>query len=580
MEDKEGANGDSSARMYSHAQHRRSKSASEKNFNPLTVGDSFFTRNDFHQSSDIVPRTSSRASPLHKNFSIKDDVSNRRASLKQDIDQLQLHLQQERSMRGFLERAMGRASSTLSPGHRHFAAQTKELVAEIELLEEEVTKREQHVLSLYRSIFEHVSRPASEHNSVVASPAHAKSESRKHPSIISSAFCSSKNFPLRNFHSLATINDSGKRSLLQSKTRHFSLLNAKESMHIEKSFSIKVPTTSKNYAPRTLKDHLYQCPSKLAEEMVRCMAAVYCWLRSTSASEEQNQSHPSSKSSTGAILPQWSGGEGKDWSTKSTVEIPWISKDKNRFSRASYAISNYRVLVEQLEKVNVRKMDANAQIAFWINLYNSLVMHAYLAFGIPHNSLRRLALFYKAAYNVGGHVISANTIEQSIFCYRTPRIGQWLETFLSTALRKKSGEERKIIRSKYSIQDLQPLVCFALCTGASSDPMLSVYTAPNIKEELEEAKREFLQANIVVKNSKTILLPKLVEKYAKEVCVPVDEILPWITENADKKLSDSIQKCCGSRPNKRASQKIKWLPYNSRFRYVFSIKLTEKPWWV
>ncbi|XP_073133091.1 uncharacterized protein [Henckelia pumila] len=483
-------------------------------------------------------------------------------------------------MRGVLERAMGRASSTLSPGHRHFAAQTKELIGEIELLEEEVAKREQHVLSLYRGIFEHVSRPASEHNSVVTSPAHAKSESRKHPSIISSAFCSSKNFPLRNFHSLATINDSGKRSLLQSKTRHISLLNAKESMHVEKSFSIKVPTTSKNYAPRTLKDHLYQCPSKLAEEMVRCMAAVYCLLRSTSASEEQKQSHPSSKSSTGAVLPRWNGGEGKDWSTKSTVEIPWISKDKSRFSRASYAISNYRVLVEQLEKVNVRKMDANAQIAFWINLYNSLVMHAYLAFGIPHNSLRRLALFHKAAYNVGGHVISANMVEQSIFCYRTPRIGQWLETVLSTALRKKSGEERKIIRSKYRIQDLQPLVCFALCTGASSDPMLNVYTAPNIKVELEAAIREFLQANIVVEKSRKILLPKLVEKYAKEVGVPVDEILPWITGNVDKKLSDSIQKCCDSRPNKRASHKIKWLPYNSRFRYVLSKELTEKPWWV
>lgn len=39
------------------------------------------------------------------------------------IEQLQLRLQQEKSMRMMLERTMGRASSTLSPGHRHFAAQ-------------------------------------------------------------------------------------------------------------------------------------------------------------------------------------------------------------------------------------------------------------------------------------------------------------------------------------------------------------------------------------------------------------------------------------------------------------------------
>lgn len=39
------------------------------------------------------------------------------------IEQLQLRLQQEKSMRIVLERAMGRVSSTLSPGHRHVAAQ-------------------------------------------------------------------------------------------------------------------------------------------------------------------------------------------------------------------------------------------------------------------------------------------------------------------------------------------------------------------------------------------------------------------------------------------------------------------------
>lgn len=39
------------------------------------------------------------------------------------IEQLQLRLQEEKSMRDMLERAMGRASSTLSPGHRHFSVQ-------------------------------------------------------------------------------------------------------------------------------------------------------------------------------------------------------------------------------------------------------------------------------------------------------------------------------------------------------------------------------------------------------------------------------------------------------------------------
>nr|GMD81025.1 DUF547 domain-containing protein/Lzipper-MIP1 domain-containing protein [Ipomoea batatas] len=343
---------------------------------------------------------------------------------------MQLRLQQERSMRMLLERAMGRTSSTLSPGHRHFSAQTKELIAEIELLEEEVANREQHVLCLYRSIFEQcTSRPSSEQSSVVTSPAHSKSESRKHPSIISSAFCSSKKFPLWTLQALAAMNDSVKRNS-QSKTKQASFLSAKTQQHIQKSCSEnanKAPSVDKAPSIRTLKDHLHQCPSKLSAEMVRCMSAVYCWLRKTiPVNPGQKQSTLSSMSSANVIIPRHDIKEDKDWFCKSTIEVSWISTNKNNFSRASYAINNYRLLVEQLERVNISQMETNAQIAFWINVYNSLVMHvnitvpsttrvlfsccyftyrlclilvfllkAYLAYGIPQNSLRRLALFHK-----------------------------------------------------------------------------------------------------------------------------------------------------------------------------------------
>lgn len=188
---------------------------------------------------------------------------------------------------------------------------------------------------------------------------------------------------------------------------------------------------------RTLKDHLNQCPSKLSEEMVRCMAAVYCWLRSTaSANAEQNRSPLLSRSSTNVVLPRKSVGEEREWSSRSTVEISSISTDNNNFSHASCAINNYRcfsiccwlsiitplctrgyiyiyhscrrysliwiffnkfdttwmyyitwvefsmwsfsncrLLVEQLERVSIDQMEDDAQLAFWINVHNSLVMH-------------------------------------------------------------------------------------------------------------------------------------------------------------------------------------------------------------
>ncbi|XAR54940.1 hypothetical protein NMG60_11030284 [Bertholletia excelsa] len=565
-------------------------SANDRNLNTPRCGVLRALQNDFNGTHENAhsERNSGARSPLHE-CSINPSnyiTSNHRVSLEKDIEELQLRLQQEKSMRILLERAMGRASSTLSPGHRHFAAQTKELIAEIELLEEEVANREQHVLSLYRSIFEHcVSQPTSKQSSGLSSPAHLKNESRKHPSIISSAFCSSKKFPLRSFQALASINDLRKRTLpSQSKRTHASMLHSKSNSQQERTqsnyYKEKLPIMGKPSVLRTLKDHLYQCPSKLSEEMVKCMAAVYCWLHSSaSANLSQKQLPLLSRSSTNIVLPRRGINEGGDWCCKPMVEISSLTTDKHSCSQASYAIENYRLLVEQLERVNVTQMETNAKIAFWINTYNSLLMHAYLAYGIPHSSMKRLALFHKAAYNIGGHIVSANTIEQSIFCFHTPRIGRWFEIILSTAMRKRSGEERQLISKKFSLPNNLPLVCFTLCTGALSDPALKVYTASNVKEELEAAAREFLQANVVVKKSKKIFLPKVLERYAKEASISSDDLIDWVAKNVDKELCEAMAKCFDRKTSRKALHLIEWLPYSSRFRYIFSEDLMEKPWW-
>ena len=112
--------------------------------------------------------------------------------------------------------------------------QAKELVSEIELLEEEVANREQHVLSLYRSMFDKcASQPPSKQNSGMTSPAHTKHVSRKHPSIISSAFCSSKKFPLHPLQALVSIDDPWKRI---SKTSHTPLPSSKgNNIYFEKA---------------------------------------------------------------------------------------------------------------------------------------------------------------------------------------------------------------------------------------------------------------------------------------------------------------------------------------------------------
>uniref|UniRef100_J3N4V0 DUF547 domain-containing protein n=1 Tax=Oryza brachyantha TaxID=4533 RepID=J3N4V0_ORYBR len=497
------------------------------------------TPNSHHQP-DAATRKSHAAEQGSGHHGLTRDHSrasaspNHRVSLENDIRQLQLNLHQERSIRIMLDRAIGRASSTLSPGHMHFPAQTKELIAEIELLEEEIANREQHVLTLYRSIFDQsVSGPSSGQSSGLSSPAHTKSISsrtRRHPSIISSAFCSSKKLPLQPFQIMTSVSEAGKsKSMLKTKIKHESFSSETLDVH-PATFPPdprKLPYSGSSSLTRTLKDHLYQCPSKISEEMVRCMASIYCLLRTESPENSEKIRSPFlSRSSTNVILPRRGNGEDTNLSnTKCTVEVSSISADKNHMPDVSYAITHYRLLVEQLERVDLSMSDTNIKLAFWINVYNSLVMHA--------------------AYNIGGHAVTANSIEHALLCCRSPRIGRWFESILSTAMRKKCADEKQLVQLKFGLPDCQPLALFALCTGASSDPMLKVYTAKNIAEELERAKREFLQASVVVRKSKKVFLPRLVERYAREAGLAgADELLTWARDNADASpaTQDAIQR--------------------------------------
>lgn len=182
---------------------------------------------------------------------------------------------------------------------------------------------------------------------------------------------------------------------------------------------------------------------------------------------------------------------------------------------------------------------------------------------------------------------------------------QWFESILSTAMRKKCADEKQLVQLKFGLPDCQPLALFALCTGASSDPMvllgshfslqhitparllysaaaltttsqLRVYTAKNIMEELERAKLEFLQATMVVRKSKKkVFLPRLVERYAREACLGPDDVLPWAQGEGGAADGRKQQRASGNR--RKAAQAVEWLPYSVRFRYAFARSMVDKP---
>ncbi|XP_020242662.1 uncharacterized protein LOC109820877 [Asparagus officinalis] len=65
-------------------------------------------------------------------------------------------------------------------------------------------------------------------------------------------------------------------------------------------------------------------------------------------------------------------------------------------------------------------MNNDQKLAFWINLYNSLIMHAYLAYGVPRNDIKFFALMQKVSYTIRGQSFSPADIEFVILKMKPP----------------------------------------------------------------------------------------------------------------------------------------------------------------
>lgn len=213
-------------------------------------------------------------------------------------------------------------------------------------------------------------------------------------------------------------------------------------------------------------------------------------------------------------------------------------------------------------------MKHEEKLAFWINVHNALVMHAFLVYGIPQNNLKRVSLLLKAAYNVGGHAISVDMMQRSILGCRLPRPGQWLRLLFSMKTKFKVGDARKA----YAIEHPEPLLHFALCSGSHSDPAVRVYTSKRVFEELETAKHEYIQSTFLVHKEQKILLPKIVESFAKDTGLCSADLMEMI----EHFMPDFQRKSNQPFQHKRTWKGIEWIPHNFTFRYLLS---KEVAWW-
>ncbi|KAL5671200.1 hypothetical protein ACJX0J_015506, partial [Zea mays] len=141
------------------------------------------------------------------------------------------------------------------------------------------------------------------------------------------------------------------------------------------------------------------------------------------------------------------------------VEFTRGSVDVSRISLCLVDIKNLRGLMQKLCAVDPSLMTNKQKLAFWINVYNFCVMHAFLQHGLPPSPEKLLALLNQASVNVGGTVLNVVSIEHLILRH-SPDAKQGI-----------MGDDGQTdLLHSYGLGYPEPNVVFALCRGSRSSP--------------------------------------------------------------------------------------------------------------
>ncbi|XP_061365345.1 uncharacterized protein LOC133308690 [Gastrolobium bilobum] len=213
----------------------------------------------------------------------------------------------------------------------------------------------------------------------------------------------------------------------------------------------------------------------------------------------------------------------------------YVSEDGRRVDYTSMheseEFARYMRIVEELQRVEIWDLSREEKLAFFINLYNMMAIHAILVLGHPDGALERRKLFGEFKYVIGGSTYSLSAIQNGILRgnQRPPY-----------NLKKPFGAKDK--RSRVALPYPEPLIHFALVYGTRSGPALRCYSPGNIDEELMDAARNFLRSGGVVIDltAKAVYASKILKWYSIDFGKSEVEVIKHVSNYLDPADSEVL----------------------------------------
>ncbi|MFQ6079136.1 MAG: DUF547 domain-containing protein, partial [Thermodesulfobacteriota bacterium] len=186
----------------------------------------------------------------------------------------------------------------------------------------------------------------------------------------------------------------------------------------------------------------------------------------------------------------------------------------------SEAYTQYVELSHSLKKMELDELERKEErLAFWINLYNVIVIHGVIELGI-RDSVKEVRNFFKRVqYQIGDLSFTPDAIEHGILRGNRRPPNSLFRVF--------QGNDPRL---KFAIKSVDPRIHFTLVCASSSCPPIEVYTPEKLGKELTIAGETFLNGGgIIIDGEKNrVSLSRIFSWYAADFGKTLPERLRFI----------------------------------------------------
>jgi len=196
---------------------------------------------------------------------------------------------------------------------------------------------------------------------------------------------------------------------------------------------------------------------------------------------------------------------------------------------------HFKVMVAQLQEADLKNLSREQRLAFFINIYNVLVIHGTVVRGVPDSMYSRYRFFSTVSYMMGGDTYSLNDIENGML--RNNR-----KSMATLYMKPFSSNDQRL---NFSINPVDARIHFALNCGAKSCPPIKTFSSDEVDVQLDLATRSFLENDEGIKieeESNTVYLSQLFNWYQVDFGNNKEEMLDWIAGHLNQDKAEALQK--------------------------------------